>query len=987
MTLSISNKKSALLLFILSSLFFQNSYSQEKKENVATTISAVNPLQTKDSLAQTQWVERKLKNMSTRQKIGQLFMVDAFSNKDKTHELAIQKLIAENEIGGLIFMQGTPHKQAELTNLYQSKSKIPLLIGFDGEWGLNMRLDSTYRFPWNMTLGAIRNDALLEELGKRIGEQHKRIGIHVNFAPVIDINTNPKNPIIGNRSYGESRENVTNKALAFTKGLQGQNVLGCGKHFPGHGDTDMDSHKTLPSVLFDAKRIDSVELYPYKQLFKANLGSVMTAHLSIPSLEPDKTLPVSISKKVITGILKEQLQFKGLIFTDALNMKGAANFAQPGEIDLAAFLAGNDVLLFSENVPKAMELFEKAIQDKRINMERLDESVKKILQAKYWAGLHDYKKIKVANITQELNTTADEVLHRKLVDHSVTLLKRDSIYPIVDVTQKIAYVKLGDADASFFTNTLKKYTHVDVLNTSTTNLLTKLTKYDVVIIGYHKSNENPWKSFDFAATDLALLQKIAHQNKVILSVFASPYSLLQIENFDAIESIVLSYQNSKIAQELTAQKIFGALETKGKLPVSIKTDFPEGFGLFSNKIKRLSYGIPEEVGMDATKLQKIDSIAKVVIKEKIAPGVQVLVARHGKVIYHKKFGYHTYDKKRELAYTDSYDLASLTKILGGLPLFMKAEEEGKYNLDNTLGEMMPRLKNSNKDTISIRKALSHYGQLIPWIPFYVNTLDSVTKKPLPLYYREKRSPDFNIKIANKLFLRSDYQDTIYKRIVASDLREKKEYRYSGLLFYLVKDYAKQTYGKDMDKLNDELFYEPLGATTLTYNPLYKYAQENIVPTEIDDYYRHKLVHGTVHDMGAAMMDGVSGNAGLFGNANDIAKMMQMYLQKGFYGGKRYFKSSTIDTFNTRYYLKDSVRRGLGFDKPFLHPKEEESCGCSAESFGHGGFTGTYAWVDPEADIVYIFLSNRVYPKMSNRRLYKENIRPKIFRIIEEAIIR
>jgi len=750
----------------------------------------------------------------------------------------------------------------------------------------------------------------------------------------------------------------------------------------------MDSHKTLPSVSFNAKRIDSIELFPYKKLIANGLGSIMTAHLSIPALEPNKKLPVSISKKVVTNLLKKRLDFKGLIFTDALNMKGAANFAEPGAIDLAAFLAGNDVLLFSENTPKAIRLFEKALQENKLTEKRLDESVRKILKAKYWAGLHKYKKVDLKNITADLNTINDDVLHRKLTDNAITLVKRGHTYPIVDLTKKIAYVKLGDADNTPFVNTLKLYTKVNVLETQDTKkLLQNLSGYDVVIIGYHKSNATPWKSYSFSKKELRLLTKIAHQNNVILSIFTSPYSLLDISNYKPIEAIVIGYQNSVFAQELTAQKIFGASETKGMLPISIKNDFPEGFGLFSYNTKRLSYGLPEEVSMNSTKLLKIDSIAKKAIREKITPGIQVLVARKGKVIYHKKFGYHTYAKKRAVKSNDSYDLASLTKMLGALPLIMKAEEENKYDLEDTLDEIFPVLLGSKMAKVTMKQALSHVGRIKAWIPYYLNTLDSVTKQPLSMYYRKKASPDFNIKIANNLYLRSDYQDTIYKRIAASELRKEKGYKYSGLIFYLVKEYFKDTYGKEMDILNEELFYKPLGATTLTYNPLKKFDKKDIVPTEVDNYFRNTLLQGTVHDMGAAMMNGVSGNAGLFGNANDIAKMMQMYLQKGFYGGKRFFNRKTIDKFNTRYYLKNGVRRGLGFDKPFLNPEKEESCGCSAKSFGHGGFTGTYAWVDPKAELVYIFLSNRVHPTSDNRRLYEENIRPKIFRVIEEAILK
>ncbi len=965
-----------LSLFVL--IGFSTSFAQQP-----------DPLRTKDYLAQEKWVDSLLSNMSIRQKIGQLFMIAAYSNKDSKHEASIKKLIEENEIGGLIFMQGTPFKQAQLTNEYQSKSKIPLLIGFDGEWGLNMRLDSTYRFPWNMTLGAIRDNKLLEEVGRRIGEQHKRIGIHINFAPVVDINTNPNNPIIGNRSFGEEKKNVTEKAISFMNGMQASGVLACGKHFPGHGDTSKDSHSVLPQILFDSIRIDSVELYPYKKLIESKLASIMTAHLSIPSLEKNSKTPTSISKSVITDLLQHKLGFNGLIFTDALNMKGATNFAKNGEIDTEAFLAGNDVLLFSQDVPKAIRYLEIALNNGSFSEERVNYSVRKILKAKYWAGLNNYKDIVLANITKDLNTIYDEVLHRKLVDASITLLKNENIYPIKDVEQKIGYLKLGDenAESTYFLQMLQRYTKVDELKLTNLKQLEKEVKqYDVIILGFHKSNAHPWKSYKFTEDEIDLIQRISANNKCILSVFASPYSLLQIPDFATIEGVIVGYQNSQFAQELTAQKIFGALETNGKLPVSIGAHFTSGFGLFSHSLKRLSYGIPEEVGMSSKMLQRIDSIANEVITQEMAPGMQVLVARKGKVIYQKSFGHFTAEKKQKVTNLDLYDLASITKILGGLPLFMKAEEEGLYNLDDSLGNLMPILKGTNKDSISVRRALAHFGQLKAWIPFYIATLDSVSKKPLDTYYATTHSKKFSIKIAEKLYLREDYQDTIYQRIANSDLRESPGYKYSGLIFYLIKNYAQNTFKEKMEVLNDKLFYLPLGASNLTFKPLEKFPKDKIVPTEIDDYYRHNLIQGTVHDMGAAMMDGVSGNAGLFGNSNDIAKMMQMYLQGGFYGGKRYFKSQTIDKFNTRYFEKDSVRRGLGFDKPQLDEEVLATCGCmSDKSFGHSGFTGTYTWADPETELLYVFLSNRVYPNMGNTKLVEENIRTKTQQLIVDAI--
>jgi len=958
----------------------------------AITIQAqqTDPLLTSDKEKQQQWVDSIYKSMSLNEKIGQLFMLPAYSNKNKRHINFVKKQIKKYHIGSLILMQGTPQKQAELTNSYQLLSKAPLLIGIDAEWGLNMRLQNTYRFPWNMTLGAVQNNDLITQFGKRIGEQCKRLGININFAPVVDVNTNPKNPIIGNRSFGQNPQNVTEKALAFMQGIQSEHILTSAKHFPGHGDTSADSHKTLPTVLHSKAYMDTVDLVPYKKLISKGLTGVMVAHLNVPSLVKTPNLPTSLSQDVVTGLLQNEMGFKGLIFTDALNMKGVANFGKATTVDLKAFEAGNDVMMFSANIPKAIKKIKKAILKGTISNSRLESSVKKILRAKYWAGLNNYKPVKIKNLKKDLVTINDEILHRKLLNKSITLVKNEfDLLPIADVTQKIAYVKLGDASNDTFVETLKKYTRVDVITgKDVAQINTKLQVYDVVIVGFHKSNASPWKSYKFSETELKTLQLIARNNKIILDVFASPYALLQIKTFTDIESVIVSYQNSKIAQSISAQILFGALQASGKLPVSINDDFAVGQGIVTKNLHRLSYGLPEEVGMSSKKLARIDSMAQAVLSEKMAPGMQVLVARNGKVVFQKSYGFYT-DKKQEKVNNNSlYDLASLTKILGALPLVMKTYEEGNFNFETRLDSLFPVLVGSNKDTVTVREALSHVGRIKAWIPYYLKTIDSVTHKPLGKYYHSVKSKEYSISVAKNLYLRTDYTDSIYKAIADVPQREATGYKYSGLVFYLFKRYFENLYNAPMQTLDDNYFYHPLGAQNLTYLPLQKFDSTRIVPTEKDTYFRHQLLRGYVHDMGAAMMGGVSGNAGLFSNANDVAKMMQMYLQKGYYGGKRYFKAKTLDTFNHRYYEKDSVRRGLVFDKPQLNPEVLATCGCvSDKSFGHSGFTGNFTWVDPESGIVYVFLSNRVYPTMANTILADKDVRTKTQKIIQDAIIR
>lgn len=948
------------------------------------------PLQTNDAVFQTKWVDSIMNNMTIDEKIGQLFMVQAYSNKDEKHRIFIDSLIKDYHIGGLIFMQGTPEKQAILTNNYQSISKIPLLIGFDGEWGLDMRLKDSYRFPWNMTLGAITDNKLLEDFGAQLGKQCKRLGIHINFAPVVDININPENPIIGNRSFGENRENVTQKALAFVKGMQSQYVLSNAKHFPGHGDTASDSHKSLPILDFDFNRLDSIELYPYKKLIKNNLTSVMVAHLSVKGLEGNKDCPTSLSYQVISKLLKEKLNFKGLILTDALNMKGVSNYSELGDINLDALLAGNDMLLIPTDVSLAIDTIKVALSQNLISEERINYSVIKILKAKYWAGLNNYKKIELANLQQDLNSIEDELLHRNLVENSITLLKNESlVFPIQHLERKkIAYVKLGDADHSDFLNMLKNYTEVDEISNDTlVNLISDLKPYNLVIVGFHKSNDNPWKDYKFTEEELLKLQEIAKSNDVILDIFASPYSLLQVENFKCIEGVLVSFQNSKIAQEISAQMLFGALEIKGKLPVSIANQFSENDGITSNSLGVLGYSIPEDVGLSSEKLSKIDSVATVALNGKMTPGMQILVARKGKVVYNKSFGFHTDEENTQVVNSDLYDIASLTKILATLPLIMELEEREILGLNSTLGSLIHKLRKSNKNKLTVKEVLSHYGQLKPWVPFYINTLDNVTKKPSTEYYRVERSNKFNIKVTDSLYLLSSYYDEMFDIIADSELLKKKEYKYSDLPFYIFKNYIEGHYKNDLNVLTQLHFYRPMGANRTTYLPLDKFSKNEIVPTEKDNYYRFKLVHGDVHDMGAAMQGGIGGHAGVFSNANDIAKIMQMYLQKGYYGGQRYLKPETIQKFNLRYYANEGVRKGVGFDKPQLDENVKSTCGCvSQSSFGHSGFTGTYTWADPESEIVYVFLSNRIFPTAENMDLVKYNIRTEIQQLIQDAII-
>ena len=947
------------------------------------------PLVSRDSAKQKTWVDSRYDAMSLDEKLGQLFMVMVASDQDKSAIAKVETLVKEQHLGGVIFSTGGPVRQARLTNRFQAASKIPLLIGMDAEWGLSMRLDSTYAFPWNMTLGAITDNTIVQDVGRRVGEHAKRLGVHINFAPDVDINTNPENPIIGNRSFGEDRDNVSDKGIAFMKGMEEAGVLSSAKHFPGHGDTATDSHKALPILNFTRERLDSIELYPFRKLIEEGVSSVMVGHLEVPALELKKELPSSISEQVISGILKEEMGFQGLVFTDALNMKGITNHGKDGDAELAAFLAGNDILLMPTDVETAKKKLAKAYDKKKISEERLAYSVKKILMAKYKAGLDRFKPVEIENLYEDLNSRKDDLVYENAIENALTVVKND--YYLMGVknleNKKIAYVKFGDADSDPFMETLNKYAKVTQVNGKDIgDIKKKLKAYNLVIVGYHKSNESPWKGYKFSEKEIDWLKDLASErgSNLILSLFARPYALLDIPSFKNIDGVVVAYQNSVLAQQKAAELIFGAIPAEGRLPVTAHEEFPVNRQLKIKSLKRLGYSFPERVGFDDKKLSEVDTLVQHGLDSLMYPGAQVLVARRGKVVYNKAFGKPTGESTDSITLNHIYDLASVTKILATLPVLMEMEENNEIELNDTFQELLPQYADTEIKDVTVLKALSHYGRLPAWIAFYVDTLDK-NRKPSKEFYRDAPMDGFHIKVTDNLYLTDAYKDSIYDRIARQDLKSNR-YRYSDVAYYVMKEYIEKTKKKSLDRLAHDFLYAPIGAYNTSYNPLEKYPLNRIVPSEEDNYYRYQRVQGHVHDMGAAMQGGVGGHAGLFGNSGDVAKIMQMYLQEGYYGGTRFLDSRTVKKFNTCYFCKNDVRRGVGFDKPQIEGKGP-TCGCvSRKSFGHSGFTGTYTWADPDEELVYVFLSNRTYPKSSNTLLIKSGLRTRIQEKIYEALV-
>ena len=949
---------------------------------------------------QAYWVDSVFNALNEDQKLGQLFMIAAYSNVDEAQNQVIENIIKDYQIGGLIFMQGGPVRQATLTNRYQAASKTPLLISMDAEWGLSMRLDSTLNFPKQMTLGAIQEDKYVYEMGKEIAMQCKRLGVHVSFSPDIDINSNPLNPIIGVRSFGENKENVARKGIAYMKGLQHHGVMAVAKHFPGHGDTDRDSHLGLPTIKHSKKRMDEIELYPFKKLIRDSVGGVLVAHLNIPAYDNTPNRASTLSKNIVTDLLKEKLDFQGLIFTDALNMKGVSKFFKPGEVDVMALKAGNDVLLFSEDVPIAINKIKEALANGDLDKKEVYQSVKKILNAKYWAGLNKYKPIEIKNLYQDLHSAHAKALRHTLFEKAVTVVSNaNDLIPFkFNDTTKFASIAFGTSVENEFQKTLTKYAHfenhhfLEHHHFTSDQIEAFVEKYahKTVIISIHGMNNSPAKDYGITKEISLLVQKLEQKTKVVVVLFGNPYALKYFENSP---HVVCAYEHNEITKKLVPQVLFGALKANGKLPVSATSTIREGRGFFTLNTQKLQYGIPEQVGMLEEKLHTIDTIVTKAIKNHVMPGCEIVVARKGKVIYEKSFGKQTYLDSLPVQDSTIYDIASISKVAGTLQAVMFLYEQGEINLDSTISTYLPELKGTNKANIFIREVLTHQAGLQPFIEHNKKTMENGNLKDT--YYCNKKDSIYNLSITPTIFAIPALPDSMWHWTIQSSLISKNHnahnsdtscypYRYSDISFYIMKRIVETKTNQVMNEFLDQHFYAPLGMYNTTYKPLEKFNIERIPPTEDEPSFRKQIIRGTVHDPGAAMMGGVAGHAGLFSTANDLAILMQTHLQKGTYGGVNYFKPETVNEFSRAQYT--SCRRGLGWDKPQLGGSSPTSDLCSFETFGHTGFTGTCAWVDPKYDLVFIFLSNRTFPNAENKKLITQNIRTKIQDVIYQSIV-
>ncbi len=944
------------------------------------------------------WVDSVMNTLSLDQQIAQCIWIAAWSDKDVAHEVEVSDMIRKYGVGGLIFFQGTATKQVELTNYYQSISKVPLIIAMDAEWGIGMRLSNVDKYPYQMTLGAVRNDSLIYQFGKSVSSQFKRTGMHVNLAPVADINNNPKNPVINYRSFGEDRENVATKTIMYMKGMQDNGVLATAKHFPGHGDTDVDSHEDLPKISHPRSRLENTEIYPFQKLINEGSGAVMTAHLNLPLLDSTSGLPSTLSPLIIKDILGKQLGFKGLVITDAMNMQGITKYFKPGEADAMALQAGNDVVEFVMLVQATINETRNYINLKKIKPEDLSLKCRKILALKYWAGLSERSIINARNIDEDLSPSSSKALIRSLYANALTVLNNNqNILPLKDLDKiRIATLAVNRNITTPYQIQIEKYLKADHFTVDPANseaaslLLKKLSGYDIVLAGVYRLDQRPQRGFGITPALIAFMDQLVKNQKTVVTWFGNPYGIARIPVLENSDGLILAYQENKDTEELSAQLIFGGIGARGSLPVSISDKWKSEYGIITPGNLRLQFGIPESAGISSSVLNyKIDSIINAALQAKAFPGCVVMAARKGIVVFHKAYGYQTYDSRTPVKEDDLFDLASVTKVSASLPGFMLLDSEDRFSPDNSLGSYLPYFKNSNKENILMREIFTHQAGLTPFIPFY-----RYTTKDDGSYKRRTCSPVYSEKypvmVAHNVYLYKNYRKKMFAEIKKSKLGEKK-YVYSDLTFIITPQIIENITGQKWYEFVTDNIYKKIGANDLIFNPYKKYPLSRIIPTEYDSLFRKQQLQGTVHDEMAGMLDGISGHAGLFATSNDLIKLMELYRRMGNYGGEQLIGHEVMKEYTTVQFPENDNHRGIGFDKPMLNnsqlPPEKAypAKDASPSSFGHSGYTGTFVWVDPEKEISYVFLSNRVYPTRNNNLISDLSVRGSVLQAIYDSV--
>lgn len=971
---------------------------------------AVTPnLEKKEGRAAVRWADSVYNALTERQRVSQLVFPTINPKGGASSKAAIKKAVATDACGGLLFSEGTLAEYSEMIAYAQSLAKVPLLITFDGEWGLSMRIKGTPRFPKNMALGAITDYRLLYDYGHEMARECKLLGVDVNFAPDADVNSNPSNPVIGTRSFGEDPQRVAKAVTAYSLGLEDAGVQAVAKHFPGHGDTDVDSHKALPTVTHSRAGLDTTDFVPFREFIGGGCSGVMVGHLNVPALDASKA-PASMSKKIISGVLREELGFEGLVYTDALAMKGAVD-PKDRNSALAALDAGADVLLNPITPAKAIDAIMEALKSGRISAKAIEEHCKRVLRYKYLLGLgRDRFTGSVSALEGAISSSEAEALIQRLANASVTVIKNDKdILPIGNLTDlRAAVINIGAKSGNTFMNTIGHYIavepHYTLGEAFSGASLKKINDNGIIIAAVYNDNATTRQCFE---------QLVNGATKPVVAVFfINPYKLSKFAGALAkVSSIVLGYEDIVPEQSAAAQALFAGIDVSGRLPVNIKGIAKCGAGI-SYKKTRLGFSSPVAEGMASWLADSLNSVINDAVRDGAMPGCQLLVARNGNIVYDRSFGrLSSLPSSAKVNRQTAYDLASVSKATGTLGGVMKAYDLGLFNLDDPITRFIPEITDTAKQDITVRKLLYHETGMPASLNMYDMMFDPDTytgklvigrrdkKHPVKIYNRaygsataklrkdilkRTESESFPIEAANGLFVGEETYDSVMTRIYNIPVLSKK-YRYSCLNFCLLMDIEQRLTGRRHDEFVKSEIFGPLGAYRTGYRPHASIGIDNVPPTEKDTYLRKQTVHGYVHDELSAFSGGVQGNAGLFASADDVAKYCQMLLNGGSYGDKRILSEQTARLFTSD--KSPTCRRGLGFDKPDMaDPDSSPTCEeASKEVFGHLGFTGTVFWVDPSKDLIFVFLTNRVNPTRDSVKFNRLNLRPHLFSIVNRAV--
>ena len=937
--------------------------------------------------AEDRWVDSVYNSLTAEQRVAQLINVRV-NQPNKPYFPYIQQLIEDYNIGGVTFFRTDAEPLLRQVNEWQSIAQTPLMVAIDGEWGLGMRLNDGISYPYQMTLGAIQNQSLISEMGAQIAEQCRRIGVNIDFAPDIDVNNEPNNPVIGMRSFGSDPKAVAQRGTQYALALQNNGVLPTMKHFPGHGDTKTDSHETVPKVDKKLKDIKQTELYPFEYLTNSGVAGVMVGHLYMPALEPTKNLSSSISKNVVTGLLKDDIGFEGIIFSDAMDMKGAYQGIHPDSVGYHAIMAGIDVVLMPINPENTIKHIVNQL-DKKDVANRVDESCKKVLRYKYRLGMADYQPQDEHFVDNDLHQAKYYNLRQRLYNEAVTMLRNERGTLPLDKSQKIAVVTFGKKDMVAQRledegyNVQAYVIEKEQDKVHKNKILNDLKAFDLVVVNIQNTSIFATRKFGISDATVDFVKDISKNNSVIFNLFACPYALNQFTFKKSPAAVLVAYEDVSDAVDAVVDVMIGKLNPLGRLPVTVNKKFKAGYGLSFE-----GFLTPETLPValidnDCTK--KIDSVAMNGIEIGAYPGCQIFAMKDGKVIYDKCFGYFTYDGEHEVQKDDVYDIASLTKVFATTFAIMKLYDDGKISLESKLGDYFPYLKNTDKGDIKLIEIMTHQAGFTSWVPIYQSLMEN--GKPDPDFFRKNIDEDHTVRVAKDMYISKDFKFNVFETVKATELGDKK-YKYSDLGFYILPQIVEMVTNEPFEQYLEDNFYKPLNLNHIYYKPLKHIELEKIAPTEYDVDFRMQLLQGDVHDQAAALMGGISGHAGLFANARDLAVMLQLLLDDGYANNQQFLSKFAIKKFTSAPFKDNLNRRGIGFDKPEVNPEitaYTPSKQSSMASFGHTGFTGTFVWADPANGLIVIFLSNRVYPDASNNKLAQNDIRTKIHDLFYDAV--